>query len=378
MTLFFIAFFSLYSFLHLYFLLKMRSAFGLRPGYLIMIIPFLILMIFSPVIIRQAERHGLDTIARVLSYAGYTWMGLLVLFCFISVFVDLLGFLFNRVSDIFGRDPILFLNRGAVSFIIPSALSILIAFYGFFEARDIRVERFRIRTPKVQERIRIVQLSDVHVGLIIREDRVRRILQLVKAQEPDILVSTGDLVDGQIDSLGRIAEEFKGINPRYGKYAITGNHEFYAGLEQALEFTERAGFRVLRGEGVTVADTINIAGVEDPAGRHYGLLYIDVSEKDLLSRLPEGKFTLLLKHRPTVNRESIGLFDLQLSGHTHKGQIFPFSILTWLYYPVHAGVLNIKDNSYLYVSRGTGTWGPPIRFLSPPEITVIDIFPEQD
>jgi len=112
--------------------------------------------------------------------------------------------------------------------------------------------------------------------------------------------------------------------------------------------------------------------VDDPAGKYYGL-EADTQEKGILSSLSGGRFVLFLKHRPFVAQESIGRFDLQLSGHTHKGQIFPFSLVTWLYYPRHAGCLNPLDGCYLYVSRGTGTWGPPIRFLSPPEVTVIDL-----
>lgn len=165
----------------------------------------------------------------------------------------------------------------------------------------------------------------------------------------------------------------KAINPRYGKFAITGNHEFYAGIENARCFTENAGFTFLRGESVTVAGMINIAGVDDPAGRYYGLK--DISEKGVLSKLPRDKFTLLLKHRPTVDKDAVGLFDLQLSGHAHKGQIFPFSLITRIYYrhTADAGHLKLMDNFYLYVSRGSGTWGPPIRFLAPPEVTVIEL-----
>ena len=99
--------------------------------------------------------------------------------------------------------------------------------------------------------------------------------------------------------------------------------------------------------------------------------------RKLLSSLDQRVFTLLLKHRPRVNAASLGLFDLQLSGHTHKGQIFPFSLITAMYFPMDSGFINIQDRSSLYVSRGTGTWGPPIRFLSPPEVTVIDIVPEK-
>ncbi|OGW39287.1 MAG: hypothetical protein A2Y97_08590 [Nitrospirae bacterium RBG_13_39_12] len=188
-------------------------------------------------------------------------------------------------------------------------------------------------------------------------------------------MSTGDLVDGQIDNLSEFAESFKEINPRYGKFAITGNHEFYAGLTNALNFTEKAGFTVLRGERLTVSGIINIAGVDDPQVKTYGN-FRDIPEKELLSGLPGGKFTLLLKHRPLVDKNAIGLFDLQISGHIHKGQIFPFSLITGLYYPTQAGFANLPKGSCLYISRGSGTWGPPIRFLSPPEVTVIELVRE--
>jgi predicted MPP superfamily phosphohydrolase len=210
--------------------------------------------------------------------------------------------------------------------------------------------------------------------LIVRKERLKRILKEVKAAEPDMFVSTGDLVDGQINSLPGLAELLREINPRYGKFAITGNHEFYAGLDQAMDFTEKAGFTILKGKGLTIAGLINIAGVDDPAGKNYGLS-MEVEEKKLLSGLPPEKFTLFLKHRPLLDRNAIGLFDLQLSGHTHKGQIFPFGLITGLFYPADSGYLSLPNNSHLYVSRGSGTWGPPIRFLSPPEVTVIEILP---
>jgi predicted MPP superfamily phosphohydrolase len=264
------------------------------------------------------------------------------------------------------------------AFFIPLIASITIAFYGFFEAKDIRTERLIVKTSKIPKgagTIKIAQITDVHIGLIVRGERLKEILKKVNDEKPDMLVSTGDLVDGQINRLEGLSGFFRQIEPRYGKFAITGNHEFYAGLNQALDFTRMSGFKILRAEGVTVEGLINVVGVDDPAGKPYGL-FRDVSEKNLLSKFKNKKFTLLLKHRPSVEKESHGLFDLQLSGHVHKGQIFPFSILTKFYYPVHAGGMNLSDGSYLYVNRGTGTWGPPIRFLSPPEITIIEIIPQ--
>lgn len=159
---------------------------------------------------------------------------------------------------------------------------------------------------------------------------------------------------------------------KYGKFAVTGNHEFYAGLDRALAFTEKAGFTILRGEGITVSNALNVAGVDDPARGSYSPERT-VSERALLAKLPQDKFTLFLKHQPVISSESLGMFDLQLSGHTHKGQIFPFNLVTKLYYRTHAGLSKVKGNALLYVSRGSGTWGPPVRFLSPPVVTVIDI-----
>ena len=247
--------------------------------------------------------------------------------------------------------------------------------FGYYEARTIRTETVAIRSTKIPEEIgtlTIAQISDVHLGLIVRHKRLKRILNAVRRTNPDILVSTGDLVDGQIDNLTQLAELLQTVNPPYGKFAITGNHEFYAGLDQALHFVQTSGFTVLRGETYDVAGIITVVGIDDPTGKRFGL-YRGVSESTLLSHNPDKKFVLLLKHMPTVSKEALGLFDLQLSGHTHKGQIFPFNLITRLFFPHHTGLIPLSHGSQLYVSRGSGTWGPPIRFLSPPEVTIIKL-----
>ena len=126
---------------------------------------------------------------------------------------------------------------------------------------------------------------------------------------------------------------------------------------------------------MNVTDYLNIAGVDDRTGKDFNKSP-GISEREMLEELDHKKFTLLLKHRPEVEQGSLGLFDLQLSGHTHKGQIFPFNIITLLYFTIHWGCLNPVDHCYLYVSRGSGTWGPPVRFLSPPEVTLIELLPD--
>ena len=370
-------FITLYSAVHFYAFLKARQALSLGGGSSSLLVLYMLIMIFSPVIVRVSENLGFERSAKIMAYIGYTWMGLLFLFVSASLFLDgvsLIGYVARALT---GRIPsILALSSRQVFFAALLAAS-LAAIYGSFEAWRIRTEHVTIRTDKLAENegpIRIAQISDVHLGLIVREARLSRILEKVKEASPDVFVSTGDLVDGQTDNLTRTVDMFREIDPRLGKFAITGNHEFYAGIKLSLDFMKQAGFTVLRGQGMTVSGILNIAGVDDPAGRGFDVIK-EGPEKDILSGLPRDRFTVLLKHRPVVSEGSSGLFDLQLSGHAHKGQIFPFTILVRLFFPMISGLYDLPSGSSLYVSRGSGTWGPPMRFLAPPEVTVIDIVP---
>ncbi|MDI6777350.1 MAG: metallophosphoesterase [Syntrophales bacterium] len=372
---FLLPFFLLYGGLHFYTFLKVKRVIHTGPIADLCLIVFLVTMVFAPLIVRLAEKDGFDSLSRIMSHTGYTWMGVLFLFFCLSLIFDIYHFLIYTSGLILHRNFSHLILSPPYTFIISLLISLGINMYGYFEAKDIRTERIIIKTPKLPAevgRIRIVQVSDVHLGIVVGKKRLKRIVEEVKKAEPEMLLSTGDLLDGQINNLPLPAEFLRDLHPVYGKFAITGNHEFYAGLDYALDFTRRAGFTVLRGEGVTVAGLINIAGVDDPAGKSFGL-YREVSEKELLSRLPRQNFTLLLKHQPVVDRDAFELCDLQLSGHTHKGQIFPFSLITRFYFPLHDGYFHLADHSSLYVSRGTGTWGPPIRFLSPPEVTIIEL-----
>jgi len=375
MSLFLLTFFLLYSGLHLYIFFKVKGAitFGTIPTILLVI--FITVMICAPVIVRVSEKYGFEFLARFISYIGYTWMGIAFFLFSCLILFDIYRFLIYICVALFNINVYAFSPSPRIAVVFSLLASFLISSYGYFEALNIHKETLTIKTSKIPKEIgklTIVQISDVHLGLIVKEYRLKRILKKVKQANPDILVSTGDLVDGQIDNLKGLAELLNDINPKYGKFAITGNHEFYAGLDQALNFTKKAGFEILRGEALTVAGLINIAGIDDHAGKRYGL-FREVSEKTLLTGLNHELFTLLLKHRPVVDNSASGLFDLQLSGHTHKGQLFPFTLITRLYFPNDSGVFNLQNKSYLYVNRGSGTWGPPLRFLSPPEVTVIEL-----
>jgi hypothetical protein len=325
------------------------------------------------------ERSGQEIFARFMAYIGYVWMGLLFIFFVVSLLLDLYRLVIYAGSMAF---PIGFsyLNPSPLLvFMFPLLVSLCVNAYGYFEAKNPKIERITIESAGIPEKIgkiRIVQISDIHIGIITQKEFLQKVVAKIIKEEPDILVSTGDLVDGQIDNISESMTLLKNIRPRYGKFAITGNHEFYAGLNESTGFMKDSGFSILRGEGTTVAGLINIIGIDDPAGRRIGLSR-EIEERRLLTQFPREHFTLLLKHQPVVDTNATGLFELQLSGHTHKGQIFPFSLITRIYFPNHTGHFIMPKGSHLYVSRGTGTWGPPIRFLADPEITVIDLVPKK-
>jgi uncharacterized protein len=325
-------------------------------------------MILAPVGVRLLERSGHELLAQWTAHVGYWWMGF--------IFLAFCGFLLVGAGDLLLRLGAL-LGRGAAwqfagkaTSVVVLAIAMGLCGYGYFEARSIRVERLHIATAKLPlgiERLKIAQISDVHLGLVVRSARLQLILDQVRAEAPDLLVSTGDLVDGQLDHLDELSDLFREIQPRYGKYAVTGNHEVYAGLPEALGFTSRSGFTVLRGAAQTVAGLINVVGVD------YQVRSSAEQEVALLSSVPRDRFTLFLKHLPMVAKETEGLFDLQLSGHTHRGQIFPFRYVTRMFFPMQAGYYELPNKSGLYTSRGSGTWGPPMRVLSPPEVTIIEL-----
>ncbi|MBW2304788.1 MAG: metallophosphoesterase [Deltaproteobacteria bacterium] len=371
-----LVFAALFGSVHFYAYLKVKSALDMGKGASLTLALFMGLMVFSPVIVRILERMGMETGPKLLAWLGYTWMGFLFLFFCTSVLLDLWRLIAWVGHGFFQYDHGWWTLSPKGSFFWALAVSIPVGLYAHYEAAAIRTERVTIQSPKIPahlDRLRIVQVSDIHLGLMVRERRLKRILGKVMSANPDILVSTGDLLDGQVDDISNMIDMFGRVPARYGKFAVLGNHEYYAGVERSIAFTEKAGFKVLRDKTVVIPGMICIAGADDPARRQFGLKGEVVSEEDLLSRVPGGCFTVLLKHRPSVNQASIGLFDLQLSGHTHKGQIFPFSLIVKLFYPIDAGFIPLSNGSFLYVSRGAGTWGPMMRFLAPPEVSVIDL-----
>lgn len=363
-----------YAGMQLYAVFAAYRGLALASPYLPLLMVWALLMTFFPFLLWRLERGGWHRLATAGAWFGYTWMGAVFLFFWIALALEALGAVAAATGAL---DPAVPPGAGSRTFWPAVALTVGVAVYGFFAARAPRIERVALDSQKLptgRRPLRIALLSDVHLGALVGAGRLRDIVARVAALKPDIVLSAGDLVDGQADHLNRLAPLLAELRPPLGKFAVLGNHECYVGLAHALEFHARAGFTVLRGAAVEVTPELGIAGVDDPAARRPGAPAA-TDERAPLAALAGGRFVILLKHQPVVAPASAGRFDLQLSGHLHQGQIFPFGLFVRLMYAARSGLTALTRGGWLYVSRGTGTWGPPMRVLAPPEITLIEIAP---
>lgn len=367
MILFLLTFLFLYGGINFYFFCRARSVLhftGLLQGLILILV---LLLIIAPVLVRVAESFHLEPLARAIACVGYIWMAFVFFFFFLSVSLELIRAVHKLIDP--SASTVTF---KMLTFWLSAFLSFALVVYGYIDAGRIRVKHLEIKTQQVlpeSGKLRIVQISDVHVGIIIRGDSLKPILESVKQANPDILVSTGDLLDGELDNIMQDAAQFAAIKAKYGKFAVLGNHEYYAGLDRSLAFTKAAGFDLLRDE-VRHTAGITIFGEDDITGRRSGNAPEKESFKKAMSEKQDG-FVMLLNHQPHIKQGAN--FNLQLSGHTHGGQLFPFGLLVRIYFPKIYGLHTLGENKLLYISRGTGTWGPPVRVFAPPEITVIDL-----
>jgi predicted MPP superfamily phosphohydrolase len=365
MNFFLLSFVGIYGVMHYVVWRGVRPLLPLHPLVVPLALSWTLLMIAAPILSRLLERSGADLPARIAAWGGYLWLGFL--FIAFALFAlralgSVLILLLNRIVPTLALSPL----NAVASAVAILVLTLLLGGYALYEATAIRIETVKIRSsalPPELNSLRIVQLSDLHLGLIHREGTLRAVVEKIRKLQPDLLVATGDMVDARLDHLEELVPLTASLTPPLGKYAVTGNHEVYAGMKGALDFLQQGGFTLLRNQRMVIQPGLSIVGVDDPAtGKAQ-------PEEELLSAQKEG-FTLLLKHRPLVNASTLGRFDLQLSGHAHRGQIFPFNLLTRLHYPQQDGLYPLATGAWLYTSRGTGTWGPPMRLFSPPEITL--------
>ena len=272
-----------------------------------------------------------------------------------------------------GPDRRQLLARGAAIFAGLTAASL--TGYGIRTAlEDPRVRRVEIPLSKLDRSVdglRIALVADIHLGPILGRGHTERVVSTINGLDVDVVAIVGDLVDGTVDELGPAAAPLRGLRSRYGSYFVTGNHEYYSGFEPWLDEVARLGVRPLRNERVEIAGgAVDIAGVNDVTGRQFG----DAPDfAKALGGRDTSRPVVLLAHQPIQVREAArNGVDLQLSGHTHGGQIVPFNYLVRLQQPIVSGYGEF-DGTKIFVTNGVGFWGPPVRVGAPPEITLVQL-----
>ena len=335
----------------------------------------------------MASRVARPYLANLLTWAGLLFMGLFSSLFVLTLLRDVALTLLWLASAMFGRVvPALQAFRALSAEAVP-LLGLLATLLGFWNARRtaavVRVDVPLAGLPAALQGFTMVQLSDVHVGPTIRQAYLRRIVDRVNALGADLVAITGDLVDGKVGELGRHVVPLADLQSRHGTFFVTGNHEYYSGAHAWIVELRRLGLTVLMNEHVVlkhgelsgsdldkVSAELVLAGVTDFSAHHFDEAHRSDPAAALFGAPPDV-IRVLLAHQPrSAAAAAKAGFDLQLSGHTHGGQFWPWNLFVRFQQPFTSGLRRL-DALWVYTSRGTGYWGPPKRFGAPSEITLL-------
>lgn len=392
-ALFFLAILAVFGGMHFYIWARLVRDTALadpwRRGLTMFIVAAAIALPLGMFVIRTLPRDAQRGPATVL----FSWMGIAFLLgaaVFATDLVRLGLWAVRSVADVirgpseFPVDPArrLFFARAAASTAVATVVGV--AAYGARNAmQEPRVHEVPVRLerlPRALDGLTIAHITDLHVGATIRGKDVKRVVELTNGMKPDLIAITGDLVDGGVERLRDFTEHLGGLKARYGVYFVTGNHEYYSGVIDWMRELKRLGIRVLRNERVTIGDdgsggvSIDLAGIDDHQAQRFGNGHRLDLDRATEGRDPDRSL-ILLAHQPRTSLVSQAVqsgVELQISGHTHGGQIFPFTLLTKTFFPYYNGLYTHREESgatgQVYVSPGTGYWGPPMRLGTQAEV----------
>jgi predicted MPP superfamily phosphohydrolase len=308
-------------------------------------------------------RHRIpEPLAWAFEYVASNWLGILfLLFCALLVI------------DVFTLGGVLWRKHGGeirgYSTLVALALSSIAM---ALAVRTPVVREYEVHLPglpRERDGLVMVQVSDMHIGSLIGHQWTTRLVEQVNAMHPDVVVLVGDILDGNVDRIRPAVQALGRLKAPLGIYGVTGNHEYYAGVDHCVEVLEEFGVKMLRDHSREVVPGLVMAGVDDLTARIQFRKGDNALER-ALDRRPEGA-TILLSHSPMRVEEAAKLgVNLMLSGHTHNGQIWPFKYLVKMRYPHVSGRYDVNGMPII-VCRGTGTWGPRMRLWRPSEIVRI-------
>lgn len=322
---------------------------------------------------RILEKQVASWLSDAMIWTGAFWLAAM-----------LYAFLLVLLSDIFRFTVLPFPSlRNLPAFLAPEArlligvvAVIITVIAGYINANHPRLRHFEINAP-VNHRLRITFLSDIHLGTTAGKEKIKRIKQLVEESHPDVLIYGGDVLDEDVGPVQRKKSGYELLSLRapLGVYAVTGNHEYIGGAGRAIPFLSSFNIKILQDEWVMIDSSFVLAGRKDRDGARFGG-GARKPVKDLLSNVPKGWPVILIDHQPfEIEEKALAGVFLSLSGHTHHGQLWPLNLITQAIYEKSYGWLSRGDSKF-YVSCGAGTWGPPLRTSSRPEVVVIDLIPQ--
>ncbi len=318
----------------------------------------------------------------VAGFLAYGWMGMVVLLVTWLLALEWVRFAWLLRSRGEQVDPErrLALARGAAALtVLGSGGAGAVGVHGALRLPEVtRVDVPIDGLPPALDGLKVAQISDIHIGPTIGRDFLKGVVERVNGEAPDLVAITGDLVDGTVSRLTDHTSPLADLKSRHGSFFVTGNHEYYSGADTWIAELERLGVRVLRNERVELehdGTPLDVLGVDDwRAARMFEGHGHDL-EKACAGRDPK-RTGILLAHQPRAVPDAEGRgIDLVLCGHTHGGQIWPWGYFVALVQPYVEGLHRHDQRTWVYVNRGTGYWGPPMRVLVPPEITLLTLRP---
>jgi predicted MPP superfamily phosphohydrolase len=374
MLVFFSIVLTIYSLVNIYLYYKgLKAVPALQNNRFLYTITFFLLAVLF-IIAKILESKHSSVITDALNILGGFWLAFMLYGFFFFLLSDII-LLFLRIPGIMKGDSILIYRKW--SFLIIASTSILLIAGGFINAIIPVTREYNITINKPAgevKTLRIAAVSDIHLGSIIRKRSLKKMSQMIKDIKPDIVLLLGDIVDGEIGPVlrGDLLQYFTWPDCTDGLYAITGNHEFIGGAARTIPYIESKGIRVLKDEIVTLPGGIQLIGrIDRDSFRFYRKERMKLSE--LMNQVDTNKPVILLDHQPFHLDESAKYgVDLELSGHTHNGQMWPVNYLTAMIYELSYGYLK-KGNSQFIVSSGYGLWGPRVRSGSRSEVLMINI-----
>ncbi|MFA6863185.1 MAG: metallophosphoesterase [Dysgonamonadaceae bacterium] len=317
------------------------------------------------------------TVSAWLYRIGTAWFIAFIYFLLIFVILDLLK-ASNSIFRFINKDLVISLtHQNYLSFFSIIGIVVLLLFIGNLNYHKKRRVHFDIETSKLppeQGRIRVVGISDLHLGYTIGASELKKWVQLINSENPDIVVIGGDLIDNNTEIVFdmKLDQILKNIQAPLGVYACLGNHEYISGKRESIRFHEMSDIHVLKDTIFNVTDNITLIGRDDVSNKNRKPLNV------IVNGVNENRFKLLLDHQPLhledAEKEKI---DLQFSGHTHNGQVFPFSLIAESMFENPHGMIQ-KGLTSIYVSSGLGIWGGKFRIGTQSEYTVFDIIHKQN